>query len=86
MSKKSPFVGYTAEEVMAFEAVTYVLQVGSDIFNVRGKWVFTKKSAYIHYNKVLRELLDQLKNGNSKQQRNAKRVLMGLKVLPLRIH
>lgn len=86
MSKKGPFVGYTVEEVMAFEAVTYVLQVGSDVYDTRGKWVFNKKSAYIHYGKVLRDLLDQMRNGTYAEQKNAKRVLMNLKVLPLRIH
>lgn len=86
MSKKSPFIGYSSEQVMAIEATTYVLQVGSEIFNTNGKWVFTKKSAYIYYNKILRELLDQLRNGNNKQRKNAERVLQGLKVLPLRIH
>lgn len=86
MPPKRPFVGYTAEEVMAFEAVTYILQVGSDVFDIKGKLVFTKKGAQIYYNKVLRELLDQIKNGTKKQKKNAMRALLGLKVLPLRIH
>lgn len=86
MSSKSPFAGYTSEEIMAFEAITYVLQVGSEIFNKRGKWGFTKKSANIYYNRVLRELLNQLKNGDKKQRKNAERILLSLKILPLRIH
>ena len=86
MSKKSPFVGYSTKEVMEFEATTYVIQVGSDVFNIKGKWVFTKKAAQLYYGKVLRELLNQLKTGNSRQRVSAKRALGTLKVMPLRLH
>lgn len=84
--EKSPFINYTVEEVLASEAVTYVIQVGSDIFNVNGRWVFNKKSAAIYYNKILRQLLDEMANGTDKQKRNAKRVFLSFKILPLRIH
>ena len=84
--KRSPFVGYTEEEVIAFETCTYILQVGSDIYDVRGQCVFNKKSAYIHYGKVMRELLDQLRCGNEAEKKDAGRILMNLKVLPLKLH
>lgn len=86
MTQKSPFVSYTAEEILAIEAVTFVLQVGSDMLEIKGNWFFTKKSVNTYYNRVLREILDQLANGNKKQKRSAERALRGLRVLPLRIH
>jgi hypothetical protein len=84
--EKSPFVGYTTEEVLASEAVTYIIQVGSDIFEARGTWFFTKKTARIHYGKILRAVLEQLNRGTKKEKEDAKRVLNNLKILPLRLH
>lgn len=84
--EKNPFIGYTTEEIMASEAVTYVIQVGSDVFNSNGNWFFNKKSAQIHYGKILRMLLAQLNGGTKKERENAQRVLNSFKVLPLRIH
>lgn len=82
----SPFVGYSTEEILASEAITYFIQVGSDVFNSRGTWFFTKSSAKIHYGKILRTVLDQMHNGNKKQKENAWRILNNLKILPLRLH
>ena len=84
--EKNPFVSYTIEEIFASEATTYVIQVGADLFGVKGRRIFTKVSAVRYYNKILKELCDQLKNGDAAQKENAKRVLADLKVLPLRVH
>lgn len=84
--KKSPFVNYTEEEVFASEFATYFIQVGSDVFNLDGRWVFSKKSASIYYNKILRQLLDDMINGEERDRKNAERVLLNLKVVPLKLH
>lgn len=86
MPKKSPFGRYTPEEVFAFEAVTYVIVVGLDVFDVKGKWVFDKKGAVKYYNKILDELMQQLQHGNKKKKISARRVLNSLRIEPLRIH
>ncbi len=84
--EKNPFITYTVEEVMASEASAYVIQVGSEVFSVNGKWIFNKKSARIYYGKILRDILDQMQNGNKKERNNAQKVLENFKVLPLRLH
>ena len=87
MSKeKSPFVSYTFEEIMDHEAVTYVVQLGTDVWNVKGQWAFNKKSANMYYNKILRQIMHTLRTGNEKQIHNAKIMLATLRILPLRIH
>jgi len=86
MSKKSPFVGYSEDEVLSIEAVTYVIVVGSNFYIKDGNFVFTKKSAAYHYNKILRELVGQLVNGDDDEKKNARRVLNNFRIEPLRLH
>ena len=86
MSKKSPFIGYTVDEIFASEACTYVIQVGASIYAKDGIFVFNKKESTNHYNKILKELVHQFNNGNKKQRKNAQYILTHFKVLPLRIH
>ena len=86
MSKKSPFISYTVDEIFAQEAVSYIVIAGVDVFNSRGDWIFDKKNAIRYYNKILNEVMHQLSMGNKKQQFNARRVLNNLRVEPLRIH
>lgn len=84
--KKSVFKGYTEDEVMAAEASSYFIQVGSEIFNSKGIFCFNRRSAVIYYNRVLRQVLYQLQNGTKKEKKNAARVLNNLKIQPLRLH
>lgn len=86
MAKKSPFGVYTPEEVFASEAVSYVIVAGSDLFEAKGKWVFDKKGAARHYNKILNELMYQIQVGTKKEKVNAHRVLRNLRIEPLRLH
>lgn len=83
---KSPFLGFTTEEVLASEACSFVIQVGSDFFVHDGMMVFSQKSAVTYYNKILVQVIDVMNNGNKKQKEHAQRVLWGLKILPLRIN
>lgn len=83
---KSPFRGYKIEEIFESESLLYTIQVGSAAYAVKGTFVFDKKSAQRHYNRILAEVLKQLKSGNQKQQKNAERLLLNLRICPLRIH
>lgn len=90
MAKKkvstSPFRGYSVEEVLESEACSYVIQVGSDLFEKDGMLVFSKKNAITHYNRILKQVYGYLDSGTRKEKESAKRVLMNLRVLPLRIN
>lgn len=86
MSKKSPFGNYTVEQVFASEAVTYIVQMDYGLFVANGKWIFDKKSASRYYNKILKELVGQIHGNDERQKRSAKRTLLSLKIVPLRVH
>lgn len=83
---KNPFVGHTIEEIVAHEATTYIIQIGKDLFNVRGKWLFDKKKAEFYYKKAMKALIFQIRNGEKQDRKDAARLLANLKILPLRIH
>lgn len=82
----SPFRSYSVNEILATESSNYMIQVGFELLNIGGNFLFNKKSAVTHYNKILREILNQLKNGNKKQQANAERMLSNFKIIPFRLH
>lgn len=84
--QKSPFVSFSIEEVMASEAISYVIQVGSDFYCHDGRMVFSKKTAVTFYNKILEQVVHAMNNGDKKQKEHANRVLRNLKILPLRIN
>ena len=84
--KRSPFIGYTPEQVFASEAVCYVVIAGVDLFDYKGTFVFDRKSAIRHFNKIRIEMLKVMQFGTKRQKKNAKLILDNLKVEPLRIH
>lgn len=86
MPKKNDFIGYTAEEIMASEAVNYIIQIDKNLFKIRGRWLFSKKSAYVYYSKIVRELLYQIGNGSEIQKFRAEKDLSALKIMPFRVH
>lgn len=83
---KSPFVGYSLEEIANAESSAYVIQVGSDMFHYNGTYTFSRRSAVYYRNKILANLLDSIANGTEDEKNNAHRVVMWLRILPLRIH
>lgn len=83
--KKGPFVNYTPEQIFLSESVLYIIQVGPEVFEVNGQWFFAKKSATTYYNRIIKELLNQLHNGTNKQKNRAKKLLTDVKIVPLRM-
>lgn len=83
--KKSVFRGYTEEEIADAEECTYIIQAGSDAFEVNGCFVFSKAKANFYYKKIAKELISQLNSGTKKDQKNTMIILHSLKILPLRI-
>lgn len=82
----SPFRNYSIEEIMAFEAESYMIQVGMDVFDMKGSCTFTKKSASRYYNKIRVQILKDYYSGTAKEKKNAKRLLENFKILPFRFH
>lgn len=86
MTKKSPFVSYTPEQIFAAENNAFVIQVGLDVFSIQEQWHFTRWSAHAYFNKVIHELKHELKHGNKKQRSEAVEMLGHVRIMPLRIH
>lgn len=82
---KSPFKHFSVEEVFAAESCSYVILVGTDFYVNQGRMVFSKQAAARYYNHILNQVVDLMRNGTKKQKEHANRVIMSLKVLPLRI-
>jgi len=84
--RKSPFVGYTVEEVVSSEAVLFMVQVGKNVLEIDGQYFFLRKAAVTHYNRILKDLIIRIYNGDDKAQKQAKSVLPYLRIVPLRLH
>lgn len=85
--RKDPFVNYTTEQVFISESMLYVIQIGKEVFEDKnGQWFFVERAANRHYNKILVELMKNIYNGTSKQQKVAKKLMANFKILPLRMH
>lgn len=86
-NKKNPFVhGLTVSDVLAAEASSYTIQVGSDFFSHRGRFVFSKKQAISFYNKIANNLINTLSNGDARQKKHAEKCLANLFLKSLRIN
>lgn len=83
---KSPFLGFEVDDVLYAEANFYVVQVGEDLFEHKGKMAFSKDKAILYYNQILEELTDMYHTGTPNDRKRAKVGLSYLKVLPLRIN
>ena len=82
---RSPFVGHSVEEIAYAEATSYVIQVGVDFFENKGRLTFSRKNAESIYIKVMGTLLDSIANGSPEDQETALKCLISLQLLPLRI-
>ena len=84
--KRSPFVTYTTDDILASEEDTYVIQVGEDFFSTDTDITFGKNAADSYYEQVVMALKDQLKNGNKKDRKEARDLLQSVRIIPLRFH
>lgn len=84
--QKSPFGKYSIEQIMRVEANTYVIQVGSDIFDDGGNFFFSKKAAAVLHNRILDNLLDVIDAGDDEERADAIKCMLSLQIMPLRIN
>lgn len=83
--EKSPFVGYSVEEIFSSEAVSWVVQIGDDVYAHQGQIVFDKKVATHLYTKFLKSFRYLLENGTEQEKKESLRVISSLKMMPLRV-
>ena len=83
--QKSPFKGFTLQEVKRAEQNSFVVRIGNDFYNNDGNFVFTQSQAEKHYETLLDNILYTIKNGNQKQKTAAEKCLLSLHIQALRI-
>ena len=83
---KSPFKGLTIGEVNKAERNSFVLQIGNDLYNRDGEFIFTLAQAEKHYETLLMNILLTIDEGSTKQKDAAMKCLARLHILPLRLH
>lgn len=87
MSKnKSPYLGYTEEEVARMEAGYFTLRFGGDFMLEDNFYVFTKKEVSKLHKDTLRSLTKIVLDGNDKDRAYALELIAGLVIQPMRLH
>ena len=84
--KKTPFIGYTLEEVNEMERGYFCLVLGGDFVRDDNYYVFTKKEVSKLYKDTLRNLVDLIRDGNEKDKKFARDLIGGLTIKPMRLH
>jgi hypothetical protein len=85
-SKKSPYLGYSEEEVKRIESGHFVLNFGGDFVLQDNNYVFTKKEVSKIHRDILKKLLDILSNGSEKDRSYALDLMGGLVIQPMKLH
>lgn len=84
MSKKVRS-GLTLQEIQEAEENAYIIQIGTELYNYDGCFVFDQKEAHRLYNNLLAKIKLTIKNGEKEDREVALRCVAKLFVLPLRI-
>lgn len=84
--KKSPYKGYTEEEVRNMENNYYCLVLGGDFILDDGMYLFTKGETAKLWNRTLRNLIDITENGEERDRKYAIHLIGGLIISPMRLH
>lgn len=86
LKNKSPFRGFTLDEVLEAESNSFVIQLGNNFYEKEGSFTFSIKEAEKYYDVLLDNILYTIDNGAEKQRKAALSCLATLKILPLRLH
>lgn len=86
MDKKSPFIGYSVDEVNTMEGNYFCLVMGGDFIIQDKFYLFTKAEAKKVYRKMLKDLIKIAEDGNAKDSKYALDLIGGLAIKPMRLH
>ncbi len=86
MPKKSPFRGYSLNEVSRMESGYYVLQFGGDFLTEDHSYLFTRSEVIKLYNSTLKDLVDIIESGDEKERLYALDLIPKLIATPMRLH
>ncbi len=83
---KSPYPGYSLEEVEEMEKHYFCLVMGGDFILEDNHYTFTRSEIVKLYNLVLKDLVGIVKKGNDKDRKYALDLIAGLTVQQMRLH
>lgn len=84
--KKSPYRGYTVEEVAKMENGYWNLQFGGDFIIEGDYFLFTKAEVSKLYKKYLKDLADIIEDGSEKDRKYALDLIATMSVKQMRLH
>lgn len=84
--KKSPFIGYSVEEVRRMENGFFLVQMGGDFLAEDGHYLFTRKEAVKLYNSTYRDLSEIINDGNDKDRAYSTDLILGLLIQKMVLH
>lgn len=83
---KSPYVGFTVEEIAKAEAGSYVIQLGGEFFDYQGNFTFTREAAERFYDELYTGLHEMLNDQRKIDKSEVLTTLLNLRISPLRFH
>lgn len=85
IKEKSPFIGFSIQEINVAERNSFVIQVGNDFYSKDGSFVFTLAQAQKSYEILLLNIIDTINGGTPKQRAAALNCLARLHIMPLKL-
>lgn len=84
--KKSPFSGYTEEQVKTMENNYFCLVMGGDFVSRDSYYLFTRAEVSKLHKDTLKNLVSIAEDGEEKDRIYAMDLICGLKIQPMRLH
>jgi|GEM_PF-7108678 len=81
-----PYVNYSNKQIQSMEQDCFVIQVGTDCFEVDGKIRFSRTAAEMYLVKITNELQDSIEGGDDSERVDAHQLLLSLRIIPFRFH
>jgi len=84
--KKSPYIGYTEQEVTQMERGYFCVVFGGDFIIQDKFYFFTLKEANKVYSNTLKNLIGIIADGDEKDRNYALDLIANLSIQPMRLH
>lgn len=83
--EKNPYVNHSIEDVEAAELNSYIIQIGTELFNEGPYEAFPKHKADQFHDAILRGFRDIFRHGTEQEKKDVMNVISNFRIVPLRI-
>lgn len=84
--EKSPYVDLSIEEVQKAEAGAFVIQLGTEFYDYKGRYTFSRESVEKLYDDLYAGLHEMLHDNNKRNKSDILSTILNFRILPLRFH